>query len=280
MQTSLFFNDVSTRSANGFDGICSFQRSKFAPRHSTGNAKLPLSTLEDRLAFARTLDVSSTRDLLRTVLTRKEFGNVAVVSSFGAESVVLLALVAEFAPSTPILFMNTQKLFPDTERYADQVKAELELTNVIELQPDGSDIKHLDRDGDLWERVPDQCCEIRKVRPLERALEKFDTWITGRKRFQGAGRSQIPVFESDGSHLKVNPLAQWSGSKTQAFIKLKNLLTHPLVAQGFPSIGCSPCTARPRSGDDDRAGRWNGTAKTECGIHRTTLINHSGLPLK
>ncbi len=126
-----------------------------------------------------------------------------------------------------------------------------------------------DPDGVLHQSDPDACCALRKTRPLAAALAPFDGWITGRKRFQGGARATLDFFEPDpdGNRIKINPLAHWDRGDVQDYIVNNRLPRHPLVAQGFPSIGCAPCTSRVAEGEDPRAGRWRGSAKTECGIH-------------
>lgn len=196
------------------------------------------------------------------------FGDdLALVSSFGAESAVLLHLVSRVDPSIPVLFIDTRKLFPDTLRYRDALVARFGLSDVRTLGPAQDDIATLDPGGALWMRDTDACCNIRKVLPLARGLSGFSAWISGRKRFQASTRSDIPVFESDGARIKVNPLADWDPSDLRAYIAAEDLPPHPLVAKGYPSIGCMPCTSPVAEGEDPRAGRWRGREKTECGIH-------------
>jgi len=124
---------------------------------------------------------------------------------------------------------------------------------------------------------PDLCCHIRKTEPLQRALAGFDAWLTGRKRFQNATRSDLPIFEADGPRIKVNPLATWSPVELKAYAVCHELPEHPLVAKGYPSIGCVPCTTRVQPGEDQRAGRWRGLDKSECGIHVDLEIDGSGI---
>lgn len=194
-------------------------------------------------------------------------GRVALVSSFGADAAVLLHLVAEVAPSLPVVFLDTLKHFPETLRYRDRLVSRLGLTDVRSVKPDPARIATLDGDEGLWLRQPDLCCRIRKVEPLARALTGFDAWFTGRKRFQGGIRQRLPVFEREGERVKINPLASWSRDDVVAYRARHDLPAHPLVEQGFRSIGCMPCTDRVGDGEDERAGRWRGSQKTECGIH-------------
>jgi phosphoadenosine phosphosulfate reductase len=200
---------------------------------------------------------------------------IAVVSSFGAESAVLLHMVATIDRRTPVLFVDTGRHFPETLAYRDRLAAHLGLADLRSIGPSAEEIARLDADATraVWD--PDGCCAFRKVAPLERALAGFDAWITGRKRFQAATRAALPVFEADGAHVKVNPLANWSAAETVAYADTHRLPAHPLVAQGFASIGCAPCTSAVRPGEDSRAGRWRALGKTECGIHRSPAFQLS-----
>jgi phosphoadenosine phosphosulfate reductase len=193
---------------------------------------------------------------------------IAVVSSFGAESAVLLHLVADIDPSTPVIFLETGKHFPETLMYRDRLISRLGLKDVRSVRPDTGDLAADDPSGRLWSQNPDQCCHIRKVLPLERELEGFDAWFTGRKRFQTGTRAQLPTYEREGRHIKINPLADWTPDDVDRVFADQNLPRHPLVAEGYASIGCLPCTRRPGEGEDARAGRWSGQNKTECGIHK------------
>jgi phosphoadenosine phosphosulfate reductase len=193
-------------------------------------------------------------------------GRLALVSSFGAESVVLLHLVATHAPGVPVLFLETQMHFPETLAYQRDLATALGLDVGI-LRPDPAERAAQDPGGTLHRSDPDACCALRKVRPLARALAGFDGWITGRKRFQSGRRAALPRVEADGARIKLNPLADWSPRDIAAYIATHDLLRHPLVARGYPSIGCAPCTARPSAGADPRSGRWAGRPKDECGIH-------------
>ncbi|WP_417321079.1 phosphoadenylyl-sulfate reductase [Emcibacter sp.] len=212
-------------------------------------------------------DLEDSRELLDAMINREFPGQIALVSSFGAESVVLLDLVAQVNPDTAVVFLNTEKLFGETLKYRDTLVERLGLTNLVTVNPDKQEVQAEDHNGLLWTRDTDGCCDLRKVRPLARAMNGFDAWITGRKRFQSSTRSSIPLIELDGSKIKVNPLAFWSQEQVDQRIRELGLPEHPLVSQGFPSIGCMPCTHRVEAGDDRRAGRWAGQDKTECGIH-------------
>jgi phosphoadenosine phosphosulfate reductase len=206
--------------------------------------------------------------LLSDVLTNGRFGRVAVVSSFGADSAVLLDLVAEIDPGTPILFVNTLRLFPETIFYARDLARHLGLQDVRWLVPEQERLEARDPRALRWSYDPDGCCEVRKVEPLAAALAGFDGWISGRKRHQARTRADLPKVEADGARLKYNPLADWTAEAVQARAALRAIPPHPLVAEGYPSIGCQPCTSRVQPGEDPRAGRWRGWDKTECGIHQ------------
>ena len=195
-------------------------------------------------------------------------GRIALVSSFGAESAALLHLVASVDPSTPVLFIDTEKHFVQTGAYREDLTALLGLTNVRPISPDRDEAARHDPKGNLWRRDNDACCALRKIRPLARALDGYDAWITGRKRMHGSLRAFLPLVEAAAPHVKINPLARWSTDELEGYAKAHDLPPHPLVESGFSSIGCWPCTAPTAPGDDVRAGRWRGLAKTECGIHR------------
>jgi len=192
---------------------------------------------------------------------------IAVVSSFGAESAVLLHLVASVDPTVPVVFIDTLRLFPETLAYRDELADRLKLADVRTVAPDPEAVAAQDRYKALWMTNADLCCQIRKTEPLNRALAGFDAWFTGRKRFQAATRSEIQSFEQDGAKVKVNPLASWSSAELKAYLAEHDLPRHPLVASGYPSIGCQPCTSKVKPGEDERAGRWRGLDKVECGIH-------------
>lgn len=205
--------------------------------------------------------------ILETSLRNAHTGDLAMVSSFGAESVVLLHLLSKVAPDTPVLFLETGMLFPETLAYQTQVAETLGLTDVRILRPDTLDTFLHDPEGDLHVRDADTCCAIRKTKPLELALQHFDGVITGRKRHQTNDRATMDVVEVDAGKLRINPLATWTPQDIAAYMDAQDLPRHPLVAQGFASIGCAPCTTKVAPGEDARAGRWRGRVKTECGIH-------------
>lgn len=224
-------------------------------------------------------DAAAGRDgvgTLELAITGHFAGRIAVVSSFGAEAALLLELVAGIDPATPVIFLETGKHFPETLRYRDRLISRLGLTDVRSVEPQPRDVDLEDPDGRLWSRRPDLCCHVRKVLPLERALQGFDAWVTGRKRFQTNTRRKLPFLELENGRVKVNPLADWSQADIDAAFEARDLPRHPLVAEGYPSIGCLPCTRRVGDGDDPRAGRWAGLAKTECGIHKAPWAQRDG----
>ena len=234
--------------------------------------------LERPLSRAARLDIelrsAEPAEIVRRA--RDEFGDkLALVSSFGAESAVLLHIVAQVDPTIPVLFLDTGMLFGQTLDYRKQLAAKLGLTDVRDLRPRYQDLATQDPASDLWKTDTDACCNIRKVIPLDLALEGFDAWITGRKRFHGGDRLRLAVVEDAAPHLKFNPLANWSQERLEAYAIEHDLPAHPLVAQGFPSIGCWPCTKAVEEGQDVRAGRWAGQEKSECGIH---VARAPGLP--
>ena len=197
-------------------------------------------------------------------------GRTCLVSSFGAESAVLLDMVATVDPAIPVVFLDTGKLFGETHEYREEITALLGLRDVRLVRPGLAALARRDPDGALWRRDPDACCRVRKAEPLDGALAGFAAWITGRKRFQGNLRGAIPVIEGDPAtgRVKLNPLAPWTAEDVERYRRLRNLPAHPLVAEGYRSIGCAPCTRPVGPGEDPRAGRWWGIDKTECGIHR------------
>lgn len=207
--------------------------------------------------------------VLGDALHDPELGRVAMVSSFGADSVALLHMISLVDRNTPVLFIDTQMLFPETMAYQQEVAAKLGLTDLRIIRANPTALAAQDPDGDLHLRDTDSCCDLRKTVPLNRALDGFDSWITGRKRFQGETRAALEFFEPDpaGARIKINPLAHWTARDVADYIANNDLPRHPLVAKGYPSIGCAPCTSPVAEGEDPRAGRWRGQEKTECGIH-------------
>lgn len=210
------------------------------------------------------------QDVLNHALS--QLGDMALVSSFGAESVVLLHMAAQVRKDVPVLFIDTEMLFAETLDYQREVADTLGLTNIQVVRAKREAVFEQDNENLLHLHDPDACCNLRKTEPLERALQGFDGWITGRKRYQGGARAALEMFEVDRPlgrlpRIKVNPLAHWDSDDLRDYIAAHNLPRHPLVAKGFPSVGCTPCTTRVGAGEPARAGRWRDQPKTECGIH-------------
>lgn len=213
-------------------------------------------------------DEMDAEGVLRQAVEELLAGEIAMVSSFGADSAVLLHLVSKVDPSLPVYFLETGKHFAETLDYVETLKTRLGLTNVVALYPDSADVKRFDPDGTLWETDPDSCCHIRKTEPLEKVLAGYGGWVTGRKRFQTAERGVLPHFElTSDDRIKVNPLAYFTNEDIEAYKVRHDLPDHPLYKEGYKSIGCAPCTSAVAEGEDPRAGRWRGRDKAECGIH-------------
>ena len=205
--------------------------------------------------------------MLRELLAEGTLGRVAVVSSFGTESAVLLHLVAQADPATPVIFVDTLKMFRETLDYREELTERFGLANSSVVQPDPATLAAKDENGLRWSWDPDGCCEIRKVEPLRRAKQDLDAWISGRKAFQSVTRQNLPRFEIEDGRLKINPLGDWTKADLDAYFEAHGLPRHPLEAKGYLSVGCEPCTSTVKPGEDPRAGRWRGWDKTECGIH-------------
>jgi phosphoadenosine phosphosulfate reductase len=218
-------------------------------------------------ALDRALRTASPAEVIAAAVKTLGREKVALVSSFGTESAALLKVMADVDPAIPVVFLDTGWLFEETLAYRDTLIATLGLTDVRSIKPDEEALSRQDPDRELWFTDPDACCRIRKVEPLARALKPFAGWINGRKRFQGGARADIPVVEDDGVRLKFNPFANVSREEIEAIYTLGKLPPHPLVASGYQSVGCMPCSSRSAAGEDARDGRWRGRAKTECGIH-------------
>ena len=240
-------------------------RSKGARHVDTIDTAAPFAAADVARLTARYASVS-THDMLADLLAGEIKGRVAAVSSFGSESAVLLDMVAAVDKDIPVIFINTQKIFGETLAYRDELAEKLGFTDLRVFRPDPRLLAAKDATSLRWSYDPDGCCDLRKVEPLRRALAPFDAWISGRKGFQ-AGRGALPRFELDEGRLKINPLSDWDKSALEAQFVARHLPRHPLEAQGYPSVGCVPCTSQVQPGEDPRAGRWRGWDKTECGIH-------------
>jgi phosphoadenosine phosphosulfate reductase len=233
------------------------------------SSALPTGVLPAADELDRALRDASPHEVIAAALKVVGRDRLALVSSFGTESAALLKVMADVDPSIPVVFLDTGWLFEETLAYRDTLIDKLGLRDVRSIKPNEATLSREDGERELWFSDPDACCRIRKVEPLSRALKPFAAWINGRKRFQGGLRADIPVVEADGTRLKFNPFANVSREEIEAIFKLAELPPHPLVASGFLSVGCMPCTSRAADGEDARAGRWRGRAKSECGIHTT-----------
>ncbi len=215
--------------------------------------------------------------LLLHAMIKEEFpGRIALLTSFGADAGLMLSLIADIDPATPVLFLDTKKHFPETLDYARRLTQHLGLTHVHWLTPDPALEKNIDPGGTLWQTQPNRCCWLRKVEPLNRAVKTMGlaALITGRKRYQTTERANLQAIELDENTVfRINPLATWSKEAQRAASLARSIPPHPLAARGYPSIGCAPCTLPVEAGQDERAGRWAHTVgleneqKTECGIH-------------
>ncbi|MFC0244947.1 phosphoadenylyl-sulfate reductase [Falsochrobactrum ovis] len=236
---------------------------------ATGDAEAQ-ATVQAGL-FEKNYGSSSPQEIIALAVHEFFEGGIAAISSFGAESAVLLHMIAQIAPATPVLFLDTGKHFRATLDYRHDLASELGLTNVQDIVPDEKILKQDDPFGALSMTDKDHCCFIRKVEPMARAVAPYRAWMTGRKQFQASTRNGLAVFEAVDARIRINPLARWQAADLKAYADHHGLSAHPLIAQGYRSIGCMACT-RPVSADEDqRAGRWAGTEKTECGIHLTGL---------
>ena len=238
---------------------------------SGANDRLPayrsraLAARKERLeALNRDHGVSAPRTIIAVALDVFA-GRTAMLSSFGIEAALGLALLAQVDRGVPVLFLDTQRHFPQTLTYRDKLIAQLGLEDVRILTPDPVEARALDSDGKLYERDSEACCDLRKVRPLAVGLEEFDAVITGRKRAHGGEREALKPFEFDGERVKVNPVAGFDPAGIAALYREMNLPAHPLGSQGYTSVGCWPCTA-PSAGMHARDGRWPDSNRSECGI--------------
>jgi phosphoadenosine phosphosulfate reductase len=209
---------------------------------------------------------------LRPLIEEEFPGGIALLSSFGAESALLLHMVASVRRDIPVLFLDTGKLFPETLAYRDRLVGRLGLTDFRVITPAPEQLSETDPSGSLWRHDPEACCVLRKVEPLRSAAAGFTALISGRKRYHGALRAFLPRIEAVDGVVKIDPIATWSHDRVEQEFAARALPPHPLAEEGYLSIGCAPCTERVRTGEDLRAGRWSGIEKTECGIHNGRRI--------
>lgn len=227
----------------------------------------PRYTQADADALNSRFEGVDAQTMLRALFAEDELGEIAVVSSFGTESAVLLHLVAKADPAIPVVFVDTLKMFPETLEYRDTLIKRFGIKNAQVVTPNLKTLAEKDENELRWSFDPDGCCEIRKVEPLARAKDGLDAWISGRKAFQSVTRENIARFEVEDGRLKLNPLGNWVKDDLDAYFEEHDLPRHPLEAEGYLSVGCAPCTSKVLPGEDPRAGRWRGWDKVECGIH-------------
>lgn len=230
-------------------------------RPEAADAQALAAELEARLGAA------APQEIVAAAVQRFGADAIAAVSSFGADSAVLLDMIGEVDRAVPVLFLDTGKHFGETLEYRDLLMADLGLSDLRVVHPLPELLAARDPDGILHRTDTDACCDVRKVEPMARAVEPFAAWFTGRKRFQASTRAALPAFEAVGPRIRVNPLASWTGADIGDYLRARNLRENPLVAYGYLSIGCFPCTQAVKPGEDARSGRWAGQGKTECGIH-------------
>lgn len=237
-------------------------------RAATADFRIPDESAAEKAARLNQRYANLRAELLIAKMIEEEFcGQIALLSSFGTGSAVLLHMVADVDRTVPVLFLDTGKHFGETRRYRDQLVDILSLTDVRTITPDPTLIAKHDSRGVLWKEQPDRCCFFRKAEPLKRALGEFDAHFTGRRRQQSGTRTELARVEADEDHIKINPLAGWSSKDIDTYFTARGLPRHPLEEDGFLSIGCMPCTDRVAPGEDARAGRWRNNDKSECGVH-------------
>lgn len=224
---------------------------------------------------AAELEGASALDLLRW--TDENFGGNAAggparsgyVVASNMQDAVLVDLAAKVRPGVDILFLDTGYHFVETIGTRDAVEAVYDV-NIVNVTADKSVAEQDELFGkDLFAREPNECCRMRKVEPLSKALRGYSAWVTGIRRVEAPTRANAPLISWDNAFglVKINPLAAWTDDDMQNYIDTNGVLVNPLVYEGYPSIGCAPCTAKPVEGADPRSGRWAGTGKIECGLH-------------
>lgn len=215
---------------------------------------------------AAELEGASADDLLRW--TDEHFGGDYVVAS-NMQDAALVSMAAKVRPGVDVLFLDTGYHFVETIGTRDAVEAVYDV-NIVNVTAENSVAKQDQLFGkDLFAREPSECCRMRKVEPLGRALQGYSAWVTGIRRVEAPTRANAPLISWDKAFnlVKINPIAAWTDDDLQAYIDANDILVNPLVFEGYPSIGCAPCTSKPVEGADPRSGRWAGSSKTECGLH-------------
>jgi len=230
-------------------------------------------TSPDFKTLSDSFEAKSPQDLLGYAIETYH-PKIVLACSFGAEDVVLVDMVHRINPSVPLFYLDTDFLFPETYATRDRVIEQygLKPTQVLQVKSLLAPQKQAASYGDaLWTSNPDQCCQLRKVEPLTRVLQGYDAWITGIRREQAPSRADAGLVEWDQKFklVKVNPLARWSWTDVWTYIKIYEVPYNPLHDQHYPSIGCTHCTKPVMPGQDPRSGRWQGSTKTECGLHKS-----------
>jgi len=246
---------------------------KAGPASSVFDSRL--TALDERKAADPFFGHSAELTLRKAI--KKYQGEIVLATSMGVDSAVLLHMVSRIDPTVPVIFLDTGKHFRETLAYRDELVARFGLTDFRNITPDQAAVDAEDADGKLYQSAPDNCCDLRKVSPLDGVISSFGARITGRKRYQTPDRANMAILEEGGSQAKINPLAYWSAKDVTAYLRQHDLPPHPLLALGYLSIGCQPCTTRVAPGEDPRAGRWRNSEKTECGIH---MVDGKWVPLE
>jgi len=207
-------------------------------------------------------------EVLKWAIGEEFKGKVALSSSFGIGSAVLLHMVSRIDPAIKVIFINTGCHFKETLKYKEELVSLLKLSNIAEYAPSEKDLELFDPDRTLFEKHHDLCCAIRKVEPIKRSLKGLNAWISGIMRSQAKTRKGAHRVEAyEGGLFKVNPLVNWTSKDSFHYMEENDLPHHPLFEKGYSSIGCEPCTFLPTDENDERSGRWKGASKTECGLH-------------
>ena len=209
----------------------------------------------------------SPQDILDNSINNIFKKKMVYVCSFGTESAIILHMISEIDRSLPIILLNTNFLFKETIEYKDYLIGKFKFSNFKEVSPSIEDLKINDSKGTLWKEDPDLCCNIRKVLPLQKELQKYDAWISGRKSYHEGERTNLKFFEYINKKIVVNPLAKEKQNFVNSYFKIHNIERHPLFESGYQSLGCTHCTVKTSKIDSPRSGRWANKIKTECGIH-------------
>ncbi|MBI2565798.1 MAG: phosphoadenylyl-sulfate reductase [Candidatus Schekmanbacteria bacterium] len=231
---------------------------------------MPSEETSDIFTLSSDFETASVEEILRWAW--RQFGpKIAATSSFQTQSVPLLHIMAKTVPDMPVFFLDTGFHFPETLQYRDLLIAEFGLNVQVLTSEDGHE-GFLHRHGDLYRTDPDRCCHLNKVEPLNRAMASLRAWVSGIRRDQTAHRENAHIVSRERSGLyKVNPMATWTRRDVWKYIADHHLPEHPLLASGYTSVGCEPCTRPVLAGEDERSGRWAGQQKTECGLHTASI---------